>query len=277
MQQPKPHAHTRPAESPTSKPAKGRSAGARDPQALLPAARQSQTPASHPVRVLCVDDHAVLVEGLAARFALEDGLELAGRLATAAHLLEECERLRPHVVILDIEMPGPDAFEMADRLKHQRSDVRVMVLSAHIRDAFISAAFRAGASAYFSKADDLADIVAGIFEVAKSRRSELLLGPKVRERCRPVMSRGKPVAPVLQPGTETGGRTPATLLSSLTSREAEILRFIGKGMSRTQIARELCRSVKTVDAHQARMMKKLAIAARSDLMRFAIREGFAEA
>ena len=81
----------------------------------------------------------------------------------------------------------------------------------------------------------------------------------------------------MQAGMPTGGTIPVTLLSLLTPREAEILRFIGKGMSRTQIASELCRSVKTVDAHQARMKKKRAIAARSDLMRFAIREGLAEA
>jgi DNA-binding NarL/FixJ family response regulator len=231
----------------------------------------------HAVRVLCVDDHAVLVEGLAARFALEDGIELVGRLASATRLVEACDRLKPNVVILDIEMPGPDAFEMADRLKHRRGDVRVMVLSAHIRDAFISAAFRAGASAYFSKADDLAEIIRGIYEVAKSAPDEFLLGPKVRELCRPVAISG-PHAPATREsvlGRSTG--SPVTVLSSLTSREAEILRLIGKGMSRTQIAAELCRSAKTVDAHQARMMKKLGITARADLMRLAIREGLAEA
>ncbi|XVJ60048.1 MAG: response regulator transcription factor [Tepidisphaera sp.] len=218
----------------------------------------------------------MLVEGLAARFALEDGIDLIGRLTTAARLVEECDRRKPHVVILDIEMPGPDAFEMADRLKHRRGDARVMVLSAHIRDAFISAAFRAGASAYFSKSDSLADIVRGVYEVARSKPNDFLLGPKVRERCLPVAA-GRALAPLGSDSRfarSTGA--PATLLSSLTPREAEILRFIGKGMSRTQIAAELCRSAKTVDAHQSRMMKKLGIAARADLMRLAIREGLAE-
>ncbi len=70
---------------------------------------------------------------------------------------------------------------------------------------------------------------------------------------------------------------PMTLLSSLTSREAEILRLIGKGLSRVQIGAQLCRSVKTVDGHQDRMMKKLGIVTRADLMRFAIREGLAQA
>lgn len=230
------------------------------------------------IRVLCVDDHALLVEGLAARLAIEGGIEVVGRLATAANLVEEVERLKPDVVILDIEMPGPDAFEMADRLKHRQGATRVLVLSAHIRDAFISAAFRAGAAAYFSKADELSDIVRGIFEVARSRPQSFLLGPKVRTRCQPVLAHGGVAsAGSSDKGVDGVGDTPVTLLSSLTSRESEILRFIGKGLSRTQIAAELCRSVKTVDAHQARMMKKLGIDARNDLVRFAIREGLAEA
>jgi DNA-binding NarL/FixJ family response regulator len=163
-------------------------------------------------------------------------------------------------VLLDIEMPGPDAFEMADRLKRAHPDVRVIILSAHIRDAFISASFSAGACAYFAKSDELEDIVLGIHEVMRSRSPSFILGPKVRERCRPIGRR--PAR-----GGGTGDDTsvmrmgaPMTLLASLTSREAEILRLIGKGLSRTQIATQLCRSAKTIDGHQDRMMKKLGIA-----------------
>lgn len=235
---------------------------------------------SHAIRVLCVDDHAVLVEGLKAQFAIDGGIEVVGRLATAARLVEEVERLRPGAVLLDIEMPGPDAFEMADRLKEAHPTVRVIVLSAHIRDAFISASFAAGVCAYFAKSDELEDIVRGIHEVMRSPSGTFVLGPKVRERCRPVPSSKKS-----SPGS-SGVRSntsvmrlgaPMTLLESLTSREAEILRLIGKGFSRIQIAAQLCRSAKTIDGHQDRMMKKLGIAARADLMRFAIREGLAQA
>lgn len=238
----------------------------------------SEKVVSHAIRVLCVDDHAVLVEGLKAQFAIDGGITVVGRLATAARLVDEVERLRPDLVLLDIEMPGPDSFEMADRLKRAHPEVRVIMLSAHIRDAYISASFAAGVSAYFSKSDELEDIVSGIYEVVRSQAGTYVLGPKVRERCRP-------------PGTGGGGKhgdgegemgmtrdgTPMTLLSSLTAREAEILRLIGKGLSRVQIAAQLCRSVKTVDGHQDRMMKKLGIPARADLMRFAIREGLAQA
>ncbi|MBL8745159.1 MAG: response regulator transcription factor [Phycisphaerae bacterium] len=232
--------------------------------------------ASGVIRVLCVDDHALLVEGLKAQFAIEGTLEVVGRLATAARLLEEVERLRPDVVLLDIEMPGPDAFEAADRLVREHPELRVIVLSAHIRDAFISASFASGISAYFAKSDEQDDIVRGIHKVIEDGSGAFVLGPKVLERCRPVdversgrQGRNHPSAMRL------GG--PMTLLESLTSREVEILRLIGNGLSRVQIAEQLCRSVKTIDGHQDRMMKKLGIPARADPMRFAIREGLAQA
>jgi DNA-binding NarL/FixJ family response regulator len=227
------------------------------------------------VRVLCVDDHAVLIEGLAARFAIEDGIELVGRLASASRLVEECERLKPNVVVLDIEMPGPDAFEVASRLKHHSSDIHVMILSAHIREAFITAAFRAGVCGYFAKSDDLSDIISGIFAVSRSCSNGFLIGPRVRESCRPMVHVGQTEPKTSTSQFEWNPASSQTMLALLTARELEILRLIGKGMSRTQIALELCRSAKTVDAHQFRMMKKLGITARADLMRLAIREGLA--
>ncbi len=230
------------------------------------------------VRVLCVDDHAVLIEGLKARFAIDGEIEIVGRLSTAARLAEEVERLHPDVVMIDIEMPGPDVFEMTDRMRHKHPGVRVIVLSAHIRDAYISASFRSGACAYFSKADELDDIVRGIRQVAHNGTGTFLLGPKVSERCRPVpVKKGGGDGEARNGSSVMRAGSPATLLESLTGREAEILRLIGKGMSRTQIAAQLCRSAKTIDAHQGRMMKKLGIEARADLMRFAIREGLAQA
>lgn len=230
---------------------------------------------SHAVRLLCVDDHAVLVEGLRAQFAIEGRIEVVGRLATAAKLIEEVERLEPHGVLLDIEMPGPDAFEIADRLTRMYPKVRVMMLSAHVRDAFISASFAAGASAYFAKSDDLNDISAGILEVMREKTRTFILSPKVRERCRPLVSGGKNKISVGD-GVDQAG-APATRLRTLTDRESEILRLIGKGLSRHQIAAQLSRSVKTIDGHQDRLMKKLGLESRSDLMRLAIREGFAQA
>lgn len=232
------------------------------------------------IRVLCVDDHPVIAEGLRAQFDIDHGIHLVGRLRTAARLIPEVSRLRPHAVLLDIEMPGPDAFEACDRLRRGHPEVRVVVLSAHIRDSYISAAFKAGASGYFAKSDELDDIVAGIREAALSPGGAFVLGPRVRERCRPLYAHTAKRAGPTDPEDGTAGppsERAATSLESLTAREAEILRLIGGGLSRVEIAAQLSRSVKTIDGHQDRMMKKLGFKHRADLMRFAIREGLAEA
>lgn len=222
------------------------------------------------VRVLCVDDHAVLVEGLKAHFAVEGRIRVVGRLASAEHLLDEVEHLNPDVVVLDIEMPGPDVFEMADRMRHRYPGLRFMFLSAHIRDGYLAAAYKCGAWGYFGKGDELEDIVAGIMEMAHSTTGTFVMGPKVRQRCSSSqMGRAHERVGIQE--------RPTTPLDALSSREIEVLRLIGKGMSRVEIAKELSRSAKTVDGHQERIMSKLGIVSRADLMRFAIREGFAEA
>lgn len=231
------------------------------------------------IRVLCVDDHAVLIKGLKAQFAIDDRpprIKLVGALASAEHLLEETARLQPNVVLLDIEMPGPDVFEVADRLHHMHPRVRFIFLSAHIRDGYLAAAYKCGAWGYFAKGDDLDDIVRGIVEVARSSARTFVLGPKVRARVQ--LTRSSSASAIgARSRRHNVSAEPATPLSSLTSREVAVLRLIGKGLSRTQIAKELSRSAKTIDRHQERMMKKLSLTSRADLMRFAIREGFAEA
>jgi DNA-binding NarL/FixJ family response regulator len=284
---PKPPTRARHRTPPTERPA-----SVPPPSPSLPTASPpppSPAPASPPapcsceaddqagVRVLCVDDHAVLVEGLKAQFAIDGHIRVVGRLGSAEHLLDEVERLRPDVVLLDIEMPGPDVFEMADRLRCTHPTQRFVFLSAHIRDGYLSATYTCGGWGYFAKSDELSDIVDGIKELARSTTGTFVISPKVRQRCTPGVTGApahRPASPRPQTLVDPG---PSTRLQSLTGREVEVLRLIGKGLSRSEIAEELSRSAKTIDGHQERMMKKLSIESRSDLMRFAIREGLAEA
>ena len=218
---------------------------------------------SRPIRVLCVDDHSFLVEGLAARFELERDVELVGSLPSAERLLAVATETKPDIVLLDIEMPGTDAFVAAEDLRRQCPEVRTIFLSAYVRDHYISAAVKAGAWGYFSKSEDAETIIKGIRKVAGG---EFAFSPKVQERCRPAV-RGK----------RTGIEPPSTRLDALTAREQEVLRFIGRGLSREDIAKTMCRSPKTVDGHREAIMQKLGIHDRGELVRFAIREGLVEA
>lgn len=228
---------------------------------------------ARPVRVLCVDDHELLIEGLRAQFAIDGRVEIVGQLESAEGLLEAVEVLQPRLVLMDIEMPGPDAFEMADRVRHTHPEVRMVFLSAHIRDSFISAAYKCGAWGYFAKADHPEEIASGLVTIARSPTGTFAMGPKVRAHCRPLHHDGR-----RRHESDCGDDpAPATPLNALTPREMEIMRLIGKGLTRTQIAAELCRSAKTVDGHQERIMKKLGVSSRGELIRLAIREGLAEA
>lgn len=218
---------------------------------------------TQPVRILCVDDHAFLINGLEARFELEEDLVSVGRLANAEGIVGEVKRTAADVVLLDIEMPGPDPFEAADNIRRQCPEAKTIILSAYVRDHYISAAFKAGVWGYFSKSDEVDAIVEGIRKVA---RGVFALGPKVKDRCKPVKgaTRGQIIPP-------------SPRMDSLTTREQEVLRMIGRGMSRSEIADALCRSPKTVDGHREKIMQKLDIHDRGELVRFAIREGLVEA
>ncbi len=217
-----------------------------------------------PIRVLCVDDHAFLVEGLQARLSLARDMEFVGRLSTADDLVQEAKRTRPDVVLLDIEMPGVDPFEAVDDLRRQCPSVHVIMLSAYVRDHYIDSAVNAGAWGYLSKNDDPELIIDAIRKVA---RGEFVFGPSVMGRCsidRKGASKGEPAKP-------------ASKLQALTPRERQILRLMGKGLSRAEIAKTLCRSPKTIDAHRASIMQKMDMHDRVELARYAIREGLVEA
>ncbi len=214
-----------------------------------------------PLRVLCVDDHAFLAEGMKSRLNLESDMEIVGWLESAEGLAEEVRPRAVDVVLMDIEMPGPDVFEVLADLRQSNPQVRTIILSAFVRDHYIDAADKVGAWGYLSKSDTPDSVVEAIRKVLGD---EFAFGPKVLERCRP--GRAAPEQD-----------RPASRLGELTPRETQILRLIGKGMSRVEIARTIHRSPKTVDNHRAAIMRKLAIHDRVELARYALREGLTEA
>jgi NarL family two-component system response regulator LiaR len=234
------------------------------------------------IRVLSVDDHALLVEGLRTQFEVEGDLEIVGSLSDADQLLPRVDEFRPDVVTLDIEMPGTDVFEVADQLRHLRPDLPFIFLSAFVRDGYLSAAIRTGAAGYCSKSDEPEEIAEAVRQAVQPEAA-FVMSTRVRER---VAARGGVGG--FRPGAGTpmrrNGSTASapeieivTRLDRLTDREIEVLRLIGKGLSRCEIASELHRSPKTIDGHQERLLKKTGLGSRTELMRFAIREGLAEA
>ncbi len=217
-----------------------------------------------PIRVLCVDDHAFLVEGLKARLDVEPDMEFVGHLSTAGNLAGHVRRTRADVVLLDIEMPGEDAFEEMAELNRLSPNVRTILLSAHVRDRYIDAAYEAGAWGYISKSDSPDAVIDGIRKV---HGGEPAFGAEV-------VARTQPARPAVSGGSRTAAASSKGRL--LTAREDQILRMIAGGMSRTTIAEVLCRSPMTIDNHRKSIMKKLGIHDRVGLVRYAIAEGLGE-
>ncbi len=216
---------------------------------------------TRPIRVMCVDDHAFLVEGLRARLAEEPDMEFIGSRSSLVGLVDLVDETRPDVVLLDIEIPGPDVFEVMEEMHRRVPSVRTVMLSAYVRDHYIDSAIGSGAWGYLSKTDDPNAIVAAIRRVGAG---DFAFSPEVA---------GRAQAARVSPGEF---RRPMSRLQALTPREQQILRMIGKGQSRTDIAIAIHRSPKTVDAHRASIMEKLGIHDRVELARFAIREGLVE-
>lgn len=212
------------------------------------------------IRLLCVDDHQFIIDGLAARAESERDIDFVGRLASADQLVVEIERLRPDVVLLDLEMPGCSPLDaMAESLRSVPT-TRFVVLTAYLRDVNLSAAVRLGATGFFSKTDSPDAIFGGIRSAAEGRPA---FGADVSERMESLKAGGD-------------SQRVLTRLDQLSPRELEVLRLIGKGMARAEIAKKLFRSLKTIDAHHTSIMRKLDIHDRAELTRFAIREGLVE-
>jgi DNA-binding NarL/FixJ family response regulator len=215
------------------------------------------------IGVLCVDDHEFLIQGLQSRFEQEADIEIVGTLTSADDLVETVECDRPTIVLLDIEMPGRDVFDALEELTDRCPSTRVILMSAFVRHGYLDLAMKSGARGYVSKRDAPRDIIDAIREV---HRGGFAFSPEVRTACGLDESRGDSLA----------SQPPESRLNRLTQREMQILRMIGRGMARCEIASTIHRSPKTVDAHRSSIMEKLNLHDRVELARFAIREGLVE-
>jgi two-component system NarL family response regulator len=214
------------------------------------------------ISVIVADDHALIRSALVAVLSGTEDIRVVGEAANAADAVEMAHKLSPSVVILDVEMPGVNAFHAASHIRQLRPNTAIMFLTASEHDRFIEQALRAGALGYVVKSDDPDSIPAAIRAVA---RGEQYFSASAAERVRGTasdMRRSKVVG---------------TRGAALSEREVEVLRYVGKGYAKKQIAEMLGISVKTVDKHVTSVMEKLDIHNRVELALYAVREGFIKA
>jgi two-component system response regulator NreC len=203
------------------------------------------------VRILLVDDHAVLRAGLRLLLEREEGLLPVGEAASAEEALRSLPRLQPDVVVTDIEMPGMGGLEGVAQIRARMPEARILVLSMHDQAHDVREAFDAGADGYLPKAAADEDLVRAIRAVAAGER---YVHPSL----------GAALA------SPTAGGGP---LAELTVREREILRLLALGHTNQEIAEQLSISINTVQAHRSHIIDKLNLHSRADLMRYAVRVG----
>jgi DNA-binding NarL/FixJ family response regulator len=211
-------------------------------------------------RIVVVDDHPLIREGVRALLSSIDGLEVVGEAADGDGAMEVVRRERPDVVLMDLHMPGTDGFAAIRRIATELPDVAVLVVTMLDDDASIMEATRAGARGYIVKGADQQEIRRAIEAVA---RDEAIFGPTVAARV--LASIAEPV------------RQPATAFPELTQREREILDRVAAGQNNAAIARDLYISPHTVANHVSNILLKLHTGDRSSLIVKARRAGFGRA
>lgn len=137
---------------------------------------EEKSPMSEPVRVMCVDDNFLVAEGVAIMLRLAGGFQWVGQLSTADHLAREAADRKPHIVLLDIDLPGRDPFDALSELAAECPDVRTIMFSGYIRSDFIDRAVESGAWGYLAKGES-ADVV--VDAIQRVLHGEFVMGPDV--------------------------------------------------------------------------------------------------
>lgn len=202
-------------------------------------------------RVLIADDHALVRDGLKRILEGNDDLTVAGEAANGHDVLLALAAIQFDVLLLDLSMPGRSGIELIKMVKERAPRLPVLVLTMHEEEQYAVRAIRAGASGYLTKDSAAAQLVSAIRKVASGG---LFINAAVAEQ----------LALNIMPASS---KLPHTLLSD---REFEIFHLLVAGQSITDIARQLCLSVKTVSTHKARVLQKMRLNSIADLTRYAI-------
>jgi two-component system response regulator NreC len=209
---------------------------------------------SDEIRVLIVDDHAVLRAGLKLMLDREEDIACVGEAGTAEEGIRAVLRLEPSVVVMDLQMPGMGGIAGVDRLREQFPDVRVLVLSMHDEADEVRRAFEAGADGYVLKTAADEELVRAIRAVAAGERY-------VHSAVGAILA---------QPANSRGP------VDELSPREREVLRLLALGYTNQEIAKELVVSVRTVESHRSHVMTKLRASSRAEMVRHDLHAGLLE-
>jgi NarL family two-component system response regulator LiaR len=212
------------------------------------------TQSQPPIRVLIVDDHAIVRKGTGALLSEIEGITVIGEASNGEEAIEQVSALQPDVILMDLMMPQMDGIEAIRVILSRQPQARILALTSFTSDDKIMAAIKAGAQGYFLKDGDPSDLVKAIRQI---HRGEPALPPNIARRVMLSLSQSTPAPPV----------------ETLTERELEVLRLVAQGRSNTEIAAKLTVTEVTVRTHVSHILKKLNLSNRVQATLYALKEG----
>jgi DNA-binding NarL/FixJ family response regulator len=227
---------------------------------MVGANRLQATGAATKTRVLVVDDHPIVRQGLALLINREPDLAVCGEAEEMQAALHEILTTHPDIVVVDISLSGPDGLELLKSIRTRHPHLPVLILSMHDESIYAERALRAGANGYIMKQEATEKVLEALRRIVNR---EIYVSDRVANKMLQQYIGGNAVAQ----------RSP---VADLTDRELEVFRLIGDGHSTRQIAEELRLSVKTVESYQAHIKEKLSLRSARELMQHAIQWSISE-
>jgi two-component system response regulator NreC len=210
------------------------------------------------IRVLVVDDHTLVREGLVGLLGSQPDITVVGQAGSAPEALDELTRVQPDVVLMDVGLPGLGGLDATQEIRQRFPGVQVLIVTIHDREDYLFRALRAGAAGYVLKGAEVGDLLAA---VRAASRGEVYLFPSVTKKL---------VADYLR---RSGSGEEQATYDGLSEREREILSLIAEGMTSNEIATLLVLSPHTVQSHRDHIMAKLGLHTKAALIRYAIAHG----
>ncbi|GBC62313.1 DNA-binding response regulator [Desulfonema ishimotonii] len=209
-------------------------------------------------RIVLVEDHRILREGVRSLLASDPELEIVGEAEDGLEAIQRVLQLMPDLVLMDLSMPRMDGLDALREIRAQCPDVRLLIMTVHKAEEYVFAALKSGANGYLLKDATSSELRLAISSVLAGKT---YLSPGVSEKLVNSYLKGK------------HPRETESVLGILTQRERQILKLIAEGNANRAIANLLCISIKTVEKHRSNLMKKLDLHNASELTTFAIKNG----
>lgn len=209
-----------------------------------------------PLKLMLVDDHEVVRRGMAALLEGRPGWEIVGEAADGRSAVKLAQATVPDVVVMDVVMPELNGFEATRQILKVLPQTEVLILTMHDGEQLVREVIDAGARGYVLKSDAGRQLVAAVQSLGRHQPYfTSQIAAKVYAEARAIPRRGRPVS------------------VGLTRREREVLQLLAEGRNNREVAERLERSVKTIETHRARLMRKVGAGSLAELVRYAVREG----